>query len=71
MQALIKILKQAYLISGDLNATIGKEKIRLHREFIESKIDSVELSNDWYVIGEDINKSITKYNKRELMYNGR
>ncbi|KTW08606.1 MULTISPECIES: hypothetical protein [Staphylococcus] len=71
MPKLIKILKQAYLISGDLNAEIGKEKIRRHREFIESKTDSVELNNDWYVIGEDINKSMTNFSKRELMYNGR
>lgn len=71
MQKLIKTLIQAYLISGDLNASLGKSKLNYHRKLIESKKDSEELSNDWYTIGNDINKSIKAYSKRELMYNGK
>lgn len=71
MQVILKTLKNAFLISGDLNANIGKDKIRYHRYLIDSKVDSEELSNDWYKIGEDLNKSIKNYRNRELMYNGR
>ncbi|WP_419744359.1 hypothetical protein [Staphylococcus sp. LKG3-1] len=71
MQKIIKTLMQAYMISGDLNASIGKRKINHHRKLIESKRDSEELSTDWYTIGNDINQSIKAYNKRELMYNGK
>ena len=68
MQKLIRTLMQAYLISGDLNASLGKRKINHHRKLIESKRDSEELSNDWYTIGNDINQSIGyRYEGDELV----
>lgn len=71
MHRIIKDLTQAYLISGDLNANIGKNKNRYHRDFIDSKIDSEELSNDWHKLGDDLNKAMNKYDQRVLMYDGR
>lgn len=68
---LARAIKYAYLISGDVNASLGKENIKYHREMIDSKVDSIEINNDWYMIGKDLEQSIKNYNKLELTYNGK
>ncbi|PCF42050.1 hypothetical protein [Staphylococcus delphini] len=71
MQNVLKTIAKAYMISGDLNATIGKKNIRRHRQLIEFSDDSEQLSSDWYAVGNDLRKSIKRYDKQRLMYNGR
>ncbi|UNB48144.1 hypothetical protein KM149_09680 [Staphylococcus coagulans] len=71
MQNVLKTIAKAYMISGDLNATIGKKNIRRHRQLIEFSDDSEQLNSDWYAVGNDLRKSIKTYDKQRLMYNGR